>query len=71
MGLYLALAQTGLEMVAPIVVGILLDSYLGWQPWGVAVGAVVGLAGGLWHLVVILQKLEQVDRQESEERKPS
>jgi hypothetical protein len=70
-GLYWALAQTGLEMVMPIVAGLLLDRSLGWQPWGVAAGAVLGLAGGLWHLVYLLNKLEQADRQSSDKRKPS
>jgi F0F1-type ATP synthase assembly protein I len=51
MARYLALSQVGLEMVAPIILGLVLDHYLGWSPWGVIVGAVVGLIGGLAHLI--------------------
>ena len=40
-----------MEMVAPVVIGLLLDSYFGWSWWGVTVGAIVGLIGGLVHLV--------------------
>lgn len=58
LGFYFALAQTGLEMVAPIVVGVLLDSKFGWSPWGAAVGAVVGLAGGLTHMVLMVNRRE-------------
>jgi F0F1-type ATP synthase assembly protein I len=48
---YLALSQVGLEMVGPIVLGLLTDYYLGWGPWGVLAGAVLGLVGGIAHLV--------------------
>jgi F0F1-type ATP synthase assembly protein I len=51
LGRYLALGQVGLEMVAPIIVGWVLDHYLGWSPWGLVGGAVLGLCGGLAHLV--------------------
>ena len=51
LGRYLALGQVGLEMAAPIALGMLLDSYMGWSPWGIIAGAVIGLIGGLTHLV--------------------
>lgn len=50
-GRALAYSQVGLEMVAPIVIGILLDDYLQWSPWGVSVGAVLGLVLGVVRLV--------------------
>ena len=56
---YMALSQIGLEMVAPIVLGLVLDHFLGWSPWGVIVGVVVGLTGGFVHLVVVLNKLDK------------
>jgi F0F1-type ATP synthase assembly protein I len=56
LGRYLALAQVGLEMVVPIGVGLALDFYLGWTPWGVIGGAVLGLVGGLAHLVHLAGK---------------
>jgi ATP synthase protein I len=53
LGYYFSLAQVGLEMVVPIAVGIWLQDRFELRPWGVVVGAVLGLAGGLAHLVVI------------------
>jgi F0F1-type ATP synthase assembly protein I len=53
LGYYFTVAQVGLEMVVPIGVGLLLDNTLGWAPWGVVVGAVLGLATGLTHLVAL------------------
>jgi F0F1-type ATP synthase assembly protein I len=51
---YTELSQVGLEMVAPIGLGLLLDYWLGWGPWGAIVGAILGLVGGMGHLVSIL-----------------
>ena len=56
LGRYFALAQVGLEMVAPIVVGLLLDRWLGWMPWLTVLGAVVGFGGGMIHLLTILNE---------------
>lgn len=47
------LASVGLEMVAPLALGWLADRYLGCQPWGVVVGAVLGMVGGVAHLMVV------------------
>ena len=61
MGFYLALAQVGLEMVAPVGVGAILDYYFNWMPWATTTGAVLGLAGGLAHLVSLLNKHDRPD----------
>lgn len=69
MGRYFALAQVGLEMVVPIIVGLLLDSWLSCAPWGVVGGAVLGLVGGFLHLLHQLNKMDQKDstpRQDSQ-----
>jgi hypothetical protein len=63
LGFYFALAQVGLEMAAPVAVGALLDYYLNWMPWATAVGAVLGLVGGLAHLVSLLNKQEKSNRE--------
>ncbi len=52
---YAALSQVGLEMVAPIGLGLLLDYWVAWGPWGVIGGAILGLVGGMAHLVSILK----------------
>lgn len=59
LGFYYTLAQVGFEMVAPIGVGLVLDRYLNWGPWGVIAGAVFGLFGGLAHLVSILNRQQE------------
>ena len=66
MGRYVALSQIGLEMVAPIVAGLLLDYYLGWKPWALIAGAVLGLCGGLVHLVHLLNKMDAKDSSRSD-----
>lgn len=66
LGRYLALSQIGLEMVAPIVVGLLLDRYLGWTPWALIAGAVLGLCMGFVHLVHLLNTQDAQDRPRSD-----
>jgi F0F1-type ATP synthase assembly protein I len=58
LGRYLAIGQVGIEMAVPIGIGLLLDIYLGWRPWGIIVGAVLGLTLGLVRLVRIVNKEE-------------
>ena len=53
---YAALAQVGLEMAAPIALGAALDYWLGWMPWATVCGAVLGLVGGMVHLIAILNR---------------
>jgi F0F1-type ATP synthase assembly protein I len=56
LGRALALSQVGMEMVAPIGLGMALDYWLGWLPWATITGAVVGLVGGIAHLVQLTSK---------------
>lgn len=49
----MALASVGTEMAAPIVVGLILDLWLGWVPALTIAGAVIGMVGGVYHLVVL------------------
>jgi F0F1-type ATP synthase assembly protein I len=71
LGRYLALGQVGLEMVVPVVLGLLLDAYLGWGPWGVIGGAILGLGGGLIHLLHLLGQDDSTDRPDSQEKQNS
>jgi F0F1-type ATP synthase assembly protein I len=66
LGQYVTLAQIGMEMVVPAGIGLLLDYYVGCRPWGVIGGAVLGLIGGLVHLVAIVN--QQPDMNSSEPR---
>jgi F0F1-type ATP synthase assembly protein I len=56
MGYYLALAQVGLEMVAPLIAGLILDYYIGWGPWAMIGGAILGFVGGITHIVILSNK---------------
>jgi F0F1-type ATP synthase assembly protein I len=56
--LYLQYSQVGFEMVVPIAIGWAVDSYLDWSPWGVTVGAVLGLAMGLLHIVWLTNRAD-------------
>src|SRR5947209_16068957 len=64
LGFYFELSQVGMEMVVPIVGGLALDYYLNWAPWGVVVGAVLGLVGGMAHLLAILNRQQQQERRQ-------
>ena len=61
MGRLMALGQVGFEMVVPIGLGVYLDNQFGWAPWGVVTGTVLGLVGGLAHLVLMLKRFENQD----------
>lgn len=56
LGFYIALSQVGLEMVAPIGLGLLLDFSFGWLPWATVIGAVFGFVGGMYHLIAMVQQ---------------
>jgi F0F1-type ATP synthase assembly protein I len=56
LGRYFALSQIGMEMVAPIGLGLALDYWLGWSPWGAVIGAVLGFVGGLAHLIILVNR---------------
>ena len=59
MGYYFALAQVGVEMIVPTILGYWLDSWLETPPWITIVAAVFGFAGGMIHLIVILKQKER------------
>ena len=48
-------------MVVPVGVGLALDHYLSWAPWGVVVGAVLGLVAGIGHLIALSSRQEGSD----------
>jgi F0F1-type ATP synthase assembly protein I len=56
LGFYVALSQVGLEMAVPPAVGLWLDKQLGWAPWGVIGGGLVGFMVGMVHLWQLLRQ---------------
>jgi F0F1-type ATP synthase assembly protein I len=60
-GFYISIAQVGLEMAALIGIGLLLDHYFDWSPWGVVGGAVFGLIAGVVHLAALANRRDDKD----------
>jgi F0F1-type ATP synthase assembly protein I len=65
LGYYMELSQIGFEMAAPIGLGAFVDHWLGVGPWCAVVGAVLGLGGGLFHLVRMSNREPKEPDQES------
>jgi F0F1-type ATP synthase assembly protein I len=59
---YYALAQVGLEMVAPLLIGLAIDHYFGSMPWATVVSTVIGFVGGFIHLIMMLNQHEARNR---------
>jgi F0F1-type ATP synthase assembly protein I len=51
-------------MVAPLLVGIALDHYLGWRPWATLAGVLFGFVGGLAHLIMLGNRDNSADSSE-------
>jgi F0F1-type ATP synthase assembly protein I len=62
MGIYFTLAQVGLEMVMPLIVGLVIDHWAGWGPWATLGGMVLGFVGGITHIVMLSNKQEAAMR---------
>jgi F0F1-type ATP synthase assembly protein I len=69
---YAKYSAIGIEFAVAAIVGIVggsyIDSYFGTGPWGVFIGAILGLASGFYRLVTVLTELsgrreQQNDRQ--------
>lgn len=55
---YAELSQVGFEIAGPIGIGALIDSWMGWSPWGVILGTLAGFAGGMTHLIQLANRPE-------------
>ncbi len=62
LGIYLTLAQVGVEMVAPMIVGLIVDHYAGTSPWLTVAGLILGFVGGLSHIVLLTKKQDAARR---------
>jgi ATP synthase protein I len=60
---YLSLAQVGMEMVAPLLLGLALDYSFGWLPWATAIGGVLGFVGGMFHMISMLRAHDREEEQ--------
>ena len=53
----------GFEFAGAVIAGILVgryaDSYLGTAPWLMILGAVGGMAGAIYRLILVLQQLSR------------
>lgn len=63
-GLYYALATCGMEMVVPMIGGILLDNWLDTSPIFTAITIVLGFVGGITHMVLISNQINDAERTE-------
>jgi F0F1-type ATP synthase assembly protein I len=62
MGIYFTLAQVGVEMVMPLIVGLVIDRWVGWGPWAMLGGTVLGFVGGIAHLVILSKQQDAGQR---------
>ena len=69
-GYYYALAQIGLEMVAPIGIGIGIDAYFDSQPWATVIGAAIGFIGGMVHLILLVRQHDAEEQRQPPRGKP-
>ena len=66
---YMELSQIGLEMVAPIGLGALLDYWMDWGPWSMIVGAILGLVVGMMHLISFVSRKPDGDSKRDNDSK--
>jgi F0F1-type ATP synthase assembly protein I len=66
-GYYFALAQVGLEMVAPLIIGLVIDHYADWGPWATIGGVVLGFVGGVAHIVMLTNKHDSQQRKQGKD----
>lgn len=70
---WMRLANAGFELAAAIggfaLLGWWVDRQRGSQPWGVLIGALLGLAGGLYNLIkASLRAAEEAEREDDRHR---
>jgi hypothetical protein len=70
LGKAMTISQVGLEMAAPIGIGLLADHWLRTLPLLTVLGALVGLVGGMVHLQILLRPPSSKDREDNPEDQP-
>lgn len=64
LGRSMALAQCGVEMVLPMLLGVLLDNWFGIMPWLTIIFLILGFIGGLTHIVILSNQIAKTDEEE-------
>ena len=49
-------------MVAPLIVGLVIESVLGTSPWLMLAGILLGFVGGLAHIIMLTNKHDAQER---------
>jgi len=44
------------EMVVPILIGVWVDNHYDTGPWGLSIGAFIGIVGSFAHLILISRR---------------
>jgi F0F1-type ATP synthase assembly protein I len=65
---YAVLATLGVEMVAPIGLGIYLDSQFGTTPWLSIIGVGFGFIGSMMHLTLALRAANREDENKPQDQ---
>jgi len=68
-GRYYALAQCGIEMVAPMIGGVYLDKWFNTNPIFTISTVVLGFVGGITHMIIISNQIEKAEKEEKERKK--
>lgn len=66
---YYMLAATGVEMVIPLVLGLLLDRWWNCFPWLTITGAVIGPLGAVFHMLRLVRQFERRKKDSGESAK--
>jgi len=68
---YAKYSAIGIEFAVAAIVGVVggsyVDSHFGTNPWGVFIGAILGLASGFYRLVISLQQFSARREQDHRE----
>lgn len=67
---YYTLAQTGVEIVVPIVAGVILDRQFNTTPWCTVAGAVIGPTAAIAHAIRTMNKFEARRRERQQQKDP-
>ena len=57
-----ALAQCGIEMVAPMIPGIFIDNWLNTTPVFISILGIIGFIVGLRHMVMLAKKIDDEEK---------